>query len=58
MMETWIEDLVAFVKCNRSREYGTKEINEFKVARDGKISIQKDCRWDELLQLSCVFSGN
>jgi hypothetical protein len=59
MMQTWIKDLVAFVNDDRSREYGTTEVNEFKVATpDGKIKIQEDSRWDELLRLSYVFSGN
>jgi hypothetical protein len=59
MMQTWIKDLVAFVNDDRSREYGTTEVNEFKVATaDGKIRIQEDNRWDELLQLSYVFSSN
>jgi hypothetical protein len=59
MMQTWIKDLVAFVNDDRSREYGTTEVNEFKVATpDGKIRIQEDSRWDELLRLSYVFSGN
>ncbi|KAE9370532.1 alpha/beta-hydrolase [Stipitochalara longipes BDJ] len=46
MMQTWIKDLVAFVNNDRSREYGTTEINEFKVAtQEGKIMIQEDSRW-------------
>ncbi len=59
MMEAWIKDFVAFVNDDRSREYGTTEINEFKVdTPDGRIRIQEDSRWSELLQLSYVFSGS
>jgi hypothetical protein len=59
MMKTWIKDFVAFVNGDRSREYGTTKINEFKVATpDGKIRIQEDSRWNELLQLSYFFNGN
>jgi hypothetical protein len=59
MMETWSKDFVAFVNDDCSREYGTTDINEFKVATpEGKIRIQEDTRWNELLQLSYVFSGN
>jgi hypothetical protein len=58
-MQTWIRDFVAFVNNDRSRGYGTTEINEFKVITpEGKIRIQEDNRWTDLLQLSYVFSVN
>ncbi|RDW65604.1 hypothetical protein BP5796_10296 [Coleophoma crateriformis] len=59
LMERWNCDLVAFVNNERGHEYGTKSINEFKVATpEGSIEIQEDERWLDLLQLSEVFFGD
>ncbi|KAL3417649.1 hypothetical protein PVAG01_10659 [Phlyctema vagabunda] len=58
LMKDWIRDLVAFVGAEQEYRYGTNEIDEFKVATpEGKIEIQKDTRWKELLNLADVFSG-
>ncbi|KAF7889409.1 uncharacterized protein EAF01_010902 [Botrytis porri] len=58
LMKEWIRDLVAFVGAENDHRYGPKEIDEFKVATpEGKIEIQKDPRWKELLELADVFSG-
>ena len=57
-MKDWIRDLVALVGNESGYEYGTKRIDEFKVATaDGKIEIQNDTRWSELLKLANIFSG-
>ncbi|GMG52688.1 unnamed protein product [Aspergillus oryzae var. brunneus] len=58
LMNNWIHDLVAFVNGDNDHSYGTKECDEYKVMTpDGNIEIQKDPRWDELLNLMDVFSG-
>lgn len=58
LMTDWIRDLVAFVGAENDHHYGPKEIDEFKVATpEGKIEIQKDTRWKELLELADIFSG-
>ncbi|KAF7917200.1 uncharacterized protein EAE98_010305 [Botrytis deweyae] len=58
LMTNWIRDLVAFVGAENDHRYGPKEIDEFKVATpEGKIEIQKDTRWKELLELADIFSG-
>lgn len=58
LMKDWIRDLVAFVGAEDDYRYGTKEIDDFKVATsDGHIEIQKDTRWQELLNLADIFSG-
>jgi hypothetical protein len=42
LMEDWIEQFVAFVKDNHGYEFGTRAIDEIKVATpDGTIEIQK-----------------
>lgn len=57
-MEDWIEDLAAFVRGGDGYGFGTKSIDEFKVATpEGKIEVQKDERWGELLSLADVFAG-
>ncbi|KAH8669160.1 Alpha/Beta hydrolase protein [Xylariales sp. PMI_506] len=58
LMNDWIRDLVAFVHDEEDYQYGTQEANEFKVMTPkGKIEIQKDPRWEELLQVMDLFSG-
>ncbi|QSZ36146.1 hypothetical protein DSL72_007271 [Monilinia vaccinii-corymbosi] len=58
LMKDWIRDLVAFVGAEDDYRYGTREIDDFKVATpEGKIEIRKDTRWKELLNLADVFSG-
>lgn len=58
-MEEWIQILVAFVKDDRDFEFGTKTIEEMKVATPtGTIEVQQDDRWDELVRIGDIFSGN
>ncbi|OOF93262.1 hypothetical protein ASPCADRAFT_517424 [Aspergillus carbonarius ITEM 5010] len=58
LMDDWIRDLAAFVKDERGYAYGTRSADEYKVMTpDGKIEVQKDPRWEGLLQLMDVFSG-
>ncbi|KAE8155306.1 Alpha/Beta hydrolase protein [Aspergillus avenaceus] len=58
LMDTWISDLVAFVNGDGDYDYGTKECDEYKaMTPDGRIKIQKDPRWTELLSLMDVFAG-
>lgn len=58
MMTDWIRDLVAFVNHEKGYKYGTTEVYDMKVATpEGKIEIQQDTRWKELLDLADIFSG-
>ena len=57
-MHAWIRDLVAFVNHESDYVYGTEQVDEVKVATpQGRIEIQKDSRWAELLSLMAVFAG-
>lgn len=59
LMEDWIRDLVAFMRDEEDYEYGTLQPDSYKVITpEGKIEIQKDQRWEELLKLADVFSGS
>jgi hypothetical protein len=59
LLKDWIQDLVAFVGGEEACEYGTKVMDDFKVATpEGEIEIQKDVRWKELLDLADIFAGN
>ncbi|KAL4808355.1 Alpha/Beta hydrolase protein [Aspergillus unguis] len=59
LMHKWIQDLVAFVNDEKGHVYGTKEADEVKVATaEGKIEIQKDERWTELLEFMKVLAGS
>ncbi|GLI76984.1 hypothetical protein PoHVEF18_005266 [Penicillium ochrochloron] len=59
LMEDWIEQFVAFVKDNQGYEFGTRAIDEIKVATpDGTIEIQKDQRWESLVKLGDVFAND
>uniref|UniRef100_A0A8H7NC23 Carboxylic ester hydrolase n=1 Tax=Bionectria ochroleuca TaxID=29856 RepID=A0A8H7NC23_BIOOC len=58
LMENWIRALVAFVNDEESFEFGTQTVQEIRVATpQGTIEVQKDQRWDRLLQIGDVFSG-
>ncbi|CZS96944.1 related to acetylcholinesterase precursor [Rhynchosporium graminicola] len=58
LMDEWIKDLVAFVNDDKGYVYGTTRVDEMKVMRpEKKIKVQKDGRWEELLQLADHFSG-
>lgn len=57
-MKGWISDLTAFVQNDERYTYGTKAIDEFKVVTsEGRIIVQRDERWNELLGLAAVFAG-
>ncbi|RDW60489.1 Carboxylic ester hydrolase [Aspergillus mulundensis] len=59
LMHEWIRDLVAFVNNESDYVYGTKQVDDVKVATpEGSIEIQKDPRWAELLDLMEVFAGS
>ncbi|KAH7120538.1 Alpha/Beta hydrolase protein [Dactylonectria macrodidyma] len=58
LMDDWIRDLRAFVHFEDGYVYGTAEPGEYKVmTHDGKIKVQNDPRWEELLQVMTIFSG-
>lgn len=58
-MENWIQILVAFVQDDQGYQFGTQTIQDMKVATlDGKIEIEKDERWDDLVALGKAFAGN
>jgi hypothetical protein len=57
LMQDWIKVLVAFVHDDQEYDFGTKSIDEMKVATpEGIIEIQKDVRWDGLVKLGEVFA--
>jgi hypothetical protein len=59
LVENWINDLGAFLGDEKEYSYGTLQPEEYKIITpDGKIEIQKDQRWEELLGLADVFSGH
>lgn len=58
LMDEWIRDLSAFVHDKEGYTYGTTEPDEYKVMTpEGRIEIQKDGQWGELLQIMDLFSG-
>jgi uncharacterized protein YaiE (UPF0345 family) len=58
-MQDWIQILVAFVQGDASYEFGTKSIEDMKVVTpQAAIEVQKDERWDDLLELGRVFAGS
>jgi hypothetical protein len=58
-MENWIRDLGAFLRDEKEYSYGALMAEDYKVITpDGKIEIQEDRRWKELLGLADVFSGH
>lgn len=59
LMEEWIKSLVAFVQDTQEYDFGTKSIDEMKVATpQGSIEIQKDVRWGDLVRLGEVFADD
>jgi hypothetical protein len=57
-MSEWIGDLSAFIHGREEYLYGTSSPDEIKVmTREGKIAIQKDPQWDELIKAMELFSG-
>lgn len=58
-MEGWIQSFVAFVNDDPEYEFGTHQIDEMKVATaEGKIEVQKDQRWGELVKLGEIFASD
>ncbi|KAH8429220.1 uncharacterized protein LDX57_006887 [Aspergillus melleus] len=58
LMTDWIRDLSAFVGNEKGYDYGTKKEDEYKVITpEGKVEVQDDHRWKELLDLMNVFAG-
>ncbi|KAH8895499.1 alpha/beta-hydrolase [Thozetella sp. PMI_491] len=58
LLDEWMRDLKGFVHGDVGYSYGTLEVDEFKVmTQDGMIEVQKDLRWEELLQAISLFSG-
>ncbi|CAG7994537.1 unnamed protein product [Penicillium olsonii] len=59
LMEDWIRNFVAFVQDDQEYDFGTKAIDEMKVAtQQGCIEIQQDARWGELVKLGEVFADD
>ncbi|KAJ5724920.1 hypothetical protein N7493_006648 [Penicillium malachiteum] len=57
LMEGWIEAFVAFVN-DQEYQFGST-IDEMRVATpEGKIEIQKDVRWEELVKLGEIFAND
>jgi uncharacterized protein YaiE (UPF0345 family) len=58
-MHDWIQILVAFVQGDETYEFGTKDIKEMKVITpQGQIEVQRDERWNELVELGKAFAGS
>lgn len=58
-MEEWIQPFVAFVNDNQGYDYGTRAVDEMKVATpQGHIEIDKDERWASLVRLGEVFAND
>ncbi|KAF4344532.1 triacylglycerol lipase II precursor [Fusarium beomiforme] len=58
LMDTWIRDLRAFVNDEEGYLYGTALSTEYKVMQpQGTIGIERDGRWEELLQVMDIFSA-
>jgi hypothetical protein len=57
-MDTWIRDLRAFVNDEEGYMYGTELTTEYKVMQaQGTIGIERDGRWEELLQVMDIFNA-
>jgi hypothetical protein len=57
-MDAWIRDLRAFVNDEEGYMYGTELTTEYKVMQpQGTIAIERDGRWEELLQVMDIFSA-
>lgn len=58
-MEEWIRILNAFVSGDESYEFGTTSVLDMKVmTANGDITIQKDERWQDLIKIGKIFSGD
>lgn len=57
-MDEWIKILVAFVQNDRSYSFGTKSLDEMKVATpSATVEVQRDSRWQDLVRLGEIFAG-
>lgn len=58
LMKDWIKILVAFVNNDTEYDFGTKAVQELKIATpEGTIEVQPDLRWDRLIAIGKVFAG-
>jgi uncharacterized protein YaiE (UPF0345 family) len=58
-MKDWIQILTAFVNDDKGYKFGTTSNDQMKVmTAEGKIEIQPDERWEELVRLGNIFAGN
>ncbi|KAF2020213.1 alpha/beta-hydrolase [Aaosphaeria arxii CBS 175.79] len=58
LMEDWIQILCAFVNDDGSYDFGTKSVRDMKVITPaGDIVVREDERWDELIEIGGIFSG-
>lgn len=58
LMEDWIQILVAFVNDDPTFDFGTRRMEEMKVATpNGTIEVRSDDRWDELVRIGDIFAG-
>lgn len=57
-MSAWIHDLCAFIHGIDGYSYGTSSPEQYKVMTgEGKIAIQNDPKWAELIGVMDLFSG-
>ncbi|KAF5971501.1 triacylglycerol lipase II precursor [Fusarium coicis] len=58
LMDAWIRDLRAFVNDEEGYVFGTELTTEYKVMQpQGTIAIERDGRWEELLQVMDILSA-
>ncbi|CAI7647631.1 unnamed protein product [Penicillium viridicatum] len=58
LMSAWIHDLCAFIHGIDGYSYGTSSPEQYKVMTgEGKIAIQNDPKWAELIGVMDLFSG-
>ncbi|KAJ5979556.1 hypothetical protein N7481_006854 [Penicillium waksmanii] len=58
LMSAWIQDLRAFIHGEKGYDYGTSAPEQYKVMTDeGKIVVQNDTKWEELIGAMDLFSG-
>lgn len=58
LMQDWIQILIAFVNDDEDYEFGTKAVDEMRLATpQATIEVQQDKRWHELVRIGEVFAG-
>ena len=58
LMDEWIKILVAFVNNDKSYDFGTRSVNDMKVASsDATVKVETDVQWETLAGLGDVFAG-